>query len=191
MHGLRGGLVTAGVVAAAFLGGAFAQWLMGGCAMMQAEGAARPETLRAERFVVVDADGNEVGVFGATRRGPALVLHDVAGRPRISLGNGEADGGYWGLFCRDAGGNDRFVSGARADGKGAGLGIWDWNGQLRIGTGANEGGCGTALWNEDGREVAGMGAGAHGGADFVLKHPSDGREVWRASWTRHVAERPE
>ncbi|MGD2175187.1 MAG: hypothetical protein PVJ27_07275 [Candidatus Brocadiaceae bacterium] len=177
MIGGRNWMLVGAVLVGGVVGGLLAQAVTGRTAHA-GEGAARE--IRASAIVLVDAQGREIGEFAATAAGPTLVLKDAEGRPRIALGNGEGDEGYWGLFCRDGEGIERFVCGARADGKGSGLGVWDWNGELRIGMGADEGGCGFTLKNELGVQRVGIGVGARGGGDFTL-HDGEGKSIWRAS----------
>jgi hypothetical protein len=78
-------VAVVGVVMAAFLGGAVCHLLFDGSAARAAGGA---RTVRAEEFVLVDADGRELARLGVSAKGlPALTLLDEKGRARLRASN--------------------------------------------------------------------------------------------------------
>jgi hypothetical protein len=161
MRGAGRWLTVVGMTAAAFAGGAFMQWLMGGGAAAAAEPTAAKE-IRAQHFVLVDAEGKE---YARLERAPE------------SSGNGTVD--YAGLRFFDRHGARRVTVGARTDGLGAGLGLWYTDGQLAIGMGAGPEGTGVTLHDAKGRERAGVGMPPWAGASFVTKD-ENGKETWRS-----------
>jgi hypothetical protein len=197
----KGALVPFGMLAAAFAGGAFAQWLAGGCTMLEARAAAQEKAVRAEQFIVVDAQGREVGALaavpegvGLTVRGPdgkerislaadsgggaGLSLNDAEGRQRIGLGY-NADGG--GLFLLDPDGVSRVDVGISPTGDEGGLSLNKADGKPRASLGMGGASVGLSMRNNEGTEIVGIGVGQGGGGDLTLRHPSDGHVVWQAS----------
>ncbi len=72
------------LVVSGLLGGALSNWLLPGrTAWAQGEGAAKE--LRAERFVLVDAAGEERAALRIMEGEPGLALGDEAGQTRMSL----------------------------------------------------------------------------------------------------------
>ncbi len=154
-------LTVVGMMAAAFAGGAFMQWLMGGGAANAAEQAAAKE-VRAQSFVLVDTKGAELARLG------------VAREPK---GSGAVD--YPGLRFFDQKGTRRLTIGAASDGSGAGMGLYYADGQLAIGLGAATEGTGITLHDAKGVERAGVGMPPGGGASFVTKD-ENGKDTWRS-----------
>jgi hypothetical protein len=173
-----------------------------------------PAALRAQTFVIVDAEGQERGTLGvAEDGGVGLALKDVEGRRRLALGSprlADPDRMRWVLSLYDEKGVYRLLVAARDDGQGCGLGLWDGNGTARFGLGAAAAGGGFSLRDASGTVRAGMGEGPTGvgisasdelgqarvemgvGPDgepsFVARDP-DGNDLWRAPVV--AAEAPE
>lgn len=148
------------VVAALLVGGAFYY----GSARGEARAAA-PEVVRAEAFVLVDADGRERGMLGIVDGGVGLVLKDAEGRRRLALGSpslSDPEGIRWTLTLHDQQGTYRVIVAAREDGQGCGLGLWDEKGTARLGLGAGPDGGGISLMDVAGQTRAGMGVGPKG-----------------------------
>ena len=174
------GWMAMGVVAA-FAGGAVAQWVLTGCVTPRAQAAAETGAIRTQSVILVDAAGNERGMLGMTANGPALLLKDDQGHPRIMLGNTGGAEASWSLELMDAKGGDRFACGVRTDDSESGMGITDANGVLRVGLGCASYGVGLSLDDAKGTERLGMGLGPGvGGGDFVMKD-AQGKDLWRAS----------
>jgi hypothetical protein len=126
-------LISLAVLAAAFAGGAFAQWLLGatGGAYAATPPAAQPAPaeIRAQAFVLVDASGRLIARLGNTPEGPALVLRNANGVDIVGLG-------FWhggvGLGLNSAPGTARANLGVSLDGQDAGLEIIDRKGNRTI-----------------------------------------------------------
>lgn len=179
MKAKRDWLIVAGMLAAAFLGGAFAQWAFSGGVTYAAE--ARPQFISAQGFVLVDADGNQRAVLGALPEGVGLVLKDEEGRERLVLGNVTMPHvplqASWGLVVRDETGTDRCALGL-ADG--AGMAAWDPQGTMRIAIGEGPAGVGIGLMDAEGNDRVGIGLGPGvSGGNFVAKDQF-GNNVWQA-----------
>jgi hypothetical protein len=170
-------LTVAGMLAAAFLGGAAAQWAKdAGSVHAQESDAAR--TVRAGSFVVVGADGNERAILGSQDGGVTLRVADAEGNDRMVLGMlGEGDVG---TIVRSAEGKDVVVLGAF--GKAHYLDLYDTRGEVRMqfGTEALGESCGLALTDIDGTKRISAGIGAGGGCDLTVTDRR-GNKVWSAS----------
>jgi hypothetical protein len=200
MASARTSLVVMGMVAAGLVGGLVARWLPPPAPAQAAEGA--PKVVRAESFVLTDADGKEIGVLGRTADGTALVIKNKDGKMRASLGvtpGGDAGLAVYDIQGRprisasstpegssvilvDADGKERLAMGLGPDAPGlpeqAGMAVRDQNGKIRFGMGVTPDGkgCGWDLRDTDGKvRIA-----ASDGPALTLKDP-DGRTVWQAS----------
>jgi len=172
-----------GVLAAAFAGGAVAQWALTGCASVRAAQTQADDTLRARAVIIVDDEGRERIFLGMDGEKVTLALRDPEGRDRIEMGYTGTEVDYWALGFMDANGQARFGCGARGDGVESGGHVSDANGVLRISFGEGPSGTGIDLRNEAGQARLGIGiAPGAGGGDFVMKG-AEGSDLWRASQT--------
>lgn len=217
MGNARKSLVVVGMVAAGLVGGLVARWLPAGPAPQAAEGAAAgaaaAKVLRAESFVLVDADGKEIGTLGSTAEGTALLIKGKDGKVRAGLG--VTPRGYGGLTIGDADGRPRVTVGCSSsrasvllfnaegqEGMTMGVGpvvaghpeqadiaILGPNGRIRLALGVGQDGkaCGWDLLDEDGKPRLGATVSADGPA-LALKDP-DGHVVWQA-WQQAKQEQP-
>jgi len=182
--------MVVGILVAAFAGGAAAQWLLGGCGLLEAQGAAG-QTVRAERFILVGPDGREQGLIQATAAGAQIVLRDAGARDRVRIGTvpmaHATDLPAWGLTVLDSAGQDRAVIGlaeGQTDASGAGMAVWDPAGTLRIGIGEGERGVGIGLMDAEGRSRLGMGMPPSGWGSFGVTGP-DGETLWSSADPAH------
>jgi len=157
-------LTVAGVVAAAFLGGALTHLLFDGAAVRAAmqptvpAAASEGQIMRAYGFVVVDEHGKELARLGLSPKGRVgLTVLDAKDKTRLRVGALEQPAGY-------------------------GMRAYDAEGVSRIGLADAEDGSGLSMRDSEGMNIIeiGVGRGVRGG-DLTLRHPYDGREVWRAS----------
>jgi hypothetical protein len=126
-------LMSLAMLAAAFAGGAFAQWLLAanGAAYAARISAPRPvpAEVRAQAFVLVDASGKLIARLGDTPEGPALVLRNNRGVDILGLG-------FWhggvGLGLNSGPGTARANLGVSLDGQNAGLEIIDRKGNRTV-----------------------------------------------------------
>jgi hypothetical protein len=203
MANVRTSLVVMGMVAAGLVGGLVARSLPLGQTVQAAEGAAK--AVRAESFVLVDADGKEIAVLGQTADGTALTIKGKDGKTRAGLGvNPAGDAGLLvydaqgrpricassttegsSVILVDASGKERMAMGLGPDGPGlpeqAGMLIRDQNQNIRFGMGvAPDGkGVGWDLRDADGKvRVA-----ASDGPSLTLKD-TDGHNRAELSYLR-------
>ncbi len=163
MHRQGRSLKFAGLLVAAFLGGAVSHLLLDSADARAAmeptvpAAAAGGQIMRAYGFVVVDEHGKELARLGVSEKGlPGLTVLDAKEKARLRVGALEEPTGY-------------------------GLRIFDAAGVKRIGLGSADYGSGLSMQNSAGTNIVGIGVGpGAGGGDLTLEHP-DGREVWRAS----------
>jgi len=179
-------LTIAGVLVAAFLGGAVSHLLFDGAAARAATQPTVPaaaqegQIMRAYGFVVVDEHGKELARLGVSEKGQVgLTVFDAKDKTRLRIGALEEPTGY-GMRAYDAEGHNRATFAHWTDGTG-GLRVFDAEGVKRIGLGSAAYGSGLSMQNAAGTNIVGIGVGpGAGGGDLTLKHP-DGHEVWRAS----------
>jgi hypothetical protein len=168
------------VVLAAFVGGVFGQCLLGRTPA-QARAPDAPNVVRAEAFVLVDADGRGWPRLGMPApQAPALTVRDAEGRARLRVGALTDPAGY-GVNAHDAEERTRTSVAYWADSIG-GMRTFDAEGVKRLGIGVGDYGCGMSMVNADGVQRLGAGVGPQGGGDFIL-HDWEGEVIWRASWT--------
>lgn len=180
-------LTVAGVLLAAFLGGAASHLLFDASTARAADqGYVVPEAVQGQvihafGFVVVDASGKELARLGPSDKGAvALTVLDAKGKERLRVGALEEPAGY-GMDARDADGHSRATFAYGADDVG-GVRLYDAEGLKRLGMGFGPQGAGLNMQNAAGVTIVGVGvAPGAGGGDFVLKRPPDGQEVWAAS----------
>lgn len=180
----RRSLTAAGVLMAAFLGGAACHLLLDGAA---ARAATEGQVERAEAFILVDDTGKELARLGVSEKGqPVLTVLDAKGKERVRVGALEEPAGF-GLDARDADGHSRATFAYWADDVG-GMRLFDAEGIKRIGLGFGPPGTGLSMQNSAGTNIIGIGVGpGAGGGDLSLKHPFDGHEIWRASAAAQAA----
>jgi hypothetical protein len=136
------------VLVGGVLGGAFSGHLF----PREAEAAAHASReLKSNKFVLVDADGNERGVFQVDRKGVAGVsLEDQTGRQRTEFRVG-ADGGAAVVF-------------------------YDQSGSKRVLLGETPGGRdGLAIYSIGGRQIAGFTVADDNASSVTLYDPTNGR----------------
>lgn len=155
-------LVVVGMLAAAFVGGACMQWLMGSGAAQAAASEPAAKEIRAQAFVLVDAEGKE-----------------LARLARSTEPSSQGELGYVSLLFFDDKGTKRVVLGVARDGSGSGLGLCHPDGKLAIGLGTGPEGLGLTLRDTKGRERAGVGMPPTAGASFVTKNEK-GEDTWRS-----------
>jgi len=174
------------MVLAAFAGGVFGQWLLNGTPAHARTTGAR-NIVRAEAFVLVDAQGKEWAQLGMPNEDmPALTVRDAAGKARLLVGALAEPAGY-GMNAYDAEERMRTSVAHWADNI-SGIRTFDAEGVKRTGLGVGDGGCGMSMVNADGVQRLGAGVDPYGGGDFTM-HDSEGKVIWRSSWTK--AEPPE
>jgi hypothetical protein len=133
MSNARKMLISFAMLAAAFAGGACAQWLLAvnGAAYAAKAPAARstPAEIRSQAFLLVDANGKLIARLGSTPEGPALILRDRKSVDIIALG-------FWhggvGLGLNSEPGTARANLGVSLDGQNAGLEIIDRRGNRTV-----------------------------------------------------------
>lgn len=174
--------MTVGILAAAFLGGAFAEWIFGGSGEACAAQAGGSRVVRAQAFVLVDAAGREWGRLAVVPGGGGrLSVLDQEGKERLRVGSVEEPAG-WGLRAYDEDGQNRIIVGLWT-GAASGMRLYDGNGTKRAGLGLTLDGQnqGLGLIDANGTERLGVGMGPGGGGDFVMKD-WEGKDIWRASY---------
>jgi len=107
------------------------------------------KVIRADRFVLVDANGKTRAELGMSKDGPGLWLYDENGNVRTMLEVREGKGA--GLTLVD----DNCRAGARLDVNkdGAGLVMCDVYGKTRVGLMALDVGPGLALYDQQGKAI--------------------------------------
>ncbi len=75
--------LTIGVLAMAFVGGVAGQWLLSGRPALAQNAPQGPVTITAERFELVDANGNTRGLFHVSNSGASMVMLDPNGATRL------------------------------------------------------------------------------------------------------------
>ncbi len=186
MANQRRSLTVAGVLLAAFLGGAVSHLLFDGAGARAAmeptvpAAATEGQITRAYGFVVVDEHGKELARLGVSDKGlPGLTVLDAKEKVRLRVGALEQPTGY-GLQAYDADGRNRATFAQWTDGTG-GLRVFDGDGVKRIGLGSAGYGSGLSMQNAAGTSIVGIGVGpGAGGGDLTLSD-SHGKEMWRAS----------
>jgi hypothetical protein len=136
----------------ALVGGGFGGALSGHLFPREAEAAARAaREIKAEKFVLVDHDGNERGVIEVSSTGVAGVsLEDQTGRQRSVLRVG-TDGG-------------------------AAIGFYDQNGAKRVIVGETPNGRdGLAIYGTSGRQISGFTVADDDASSVTLYDPTTGR----------------
>ena len=170
-------LTIVGVLVAAFLGGAGCHLLFDGAA---ARAADQGRTVRAEAFVLVDAEGKEWARLGMPAKDmAALTVLDKKGKARLRVGALEEPAGY-GMSAYDAEGRMRTTIAHWADDI-AGMRMFDAQGTKRIGLGLADFGCGLSLANATGAQRIGAGVGVGGGGGDFTMHDYEGKVIWRSS----------
>ncbi|MGD2175188.1 MAG: hypothetical protein PVJ27_07280 [Candidatus Brocadiaceae bacterium] len=180
----RNAIATFAVIGVgAFLGGLAAEAFLGGI-IGDAQAADARNVVRAEAFVLVDAQGREWARLGLPTEGAAaLTVLDADGRARVEVGALAEPAGY-GVNAYDAEGRMRTAV-AHWDDDVSGIRTFDAEGVKRVGLGAGNSGCGLSMVNANGVQRLGAGVGPYGGGDFTL-HDHEGEVIWRSSWTMGV-----
>jgi hypothetical protein len=136
----------------ALVGGIFGGVVSGHLVPREAEASARAaRELKANKFILVDTDGNERGVFQVDKKGIAGVsLEDQTGRQRSEFRVG-ADGG-------------------------AAIAFYDQSGSKRVVLGETPGARdGLAIYSAGGRQIAGFTVADDNASSVTLYDPSTGR----------------
>jgi hypothetical protein len=180
MKGARSWPMMAGVMVAAFAGGAFTQWLLlgDGGAHAAASKQATAKEIRVRSIVLVDAKGTERARMEVTADGAGCGLTILAksGKHAIGIGVDNESAGI-GLYDKD--GREHLSLGAAPDGSAAGLGVTYASGKEAIGLGYGPTGSGISLRDANGRDRAALGMPPGGGAGFFTRD-EHGKDTWRA-----------
>jgi hypothetical protein len=127
-----------------------------------------PETVEAQKFVLVDANGKALAELGAAHGGSGLVLLDAAGKPRAAMVLTSA--GEPGLKLYDADGLVRAALMVGNDGR-SGLALYDTNGKNRAALATDTAGAATlVLFDREGRVAALLPASARDARQHSHKH---------------------
>ena len=187
----RGLLMTVGVLAAAFLGGATVQFLAVGGTVHAQDGG---QVIQATAFVLVDAERTELAALRTSADGPQLTMKGPGGHEMAVVGAVRMphtpESVSWGMLLRDEEDRDRFVVGRAGDG-GGGLACWDEDGTMRValGGGTLDQGCGLGLNDAAGVKRLGAGVAPGGGANFGISD-AFGNEIWKAVGQMQMPELP-
>jgi hypothetical protein len=148
------------------LGGALSEQLLPahGTAMAAAR---HVRVLTAEKFELVNADGNKRGVMEVSRDGTgAISLYDASGKSRAELTVSPRGGAAVAFY--DSDGNRRVVLGEGLSGR-SGLALYDAKGHQLAGlTVANNGETSLTLYDLSGRARAGLGVASNGQPALAL-----------------------
>ena len=151
MRHKRNWLAVVGVLTASFAGGGLSHWLLSGGRSAYAQQAAGVKTVRANRFILEDENGNERASLGVDKDGPALILHDEKGNTRARLAVFKD---ALGLSLLDENGKARAALGMTEEGREPGLWLYDEKGQPRAALTALKDEPGLWLYDEKGQTRA-------------------------------------
>ncbi len=154
------------------------QWLLDGGAAQAAKAPPAVKEVRAQAFLLVNAQGRELARLAPTPEGSGwgLLVLDSKGKPAVGAATGKT-GSAVGLF--DSQGTRRMTLGVAPDGVASGMFISRSDGRPGVTMGVGPQGVGLNLSDEEGRERASTGLSPTGDGRFVIRN-QENSEVWHA-----------
>lgn len=137
-----------------------------------------PAEVRAQAFVLVDDEGQELARLAPTPDGSGwgLLVFDSTGKPAVGAATGET-GSALGVF--DNSGARRITLGVAPDGSSAGIIVARQDGHPAVNVGVSPQGAGIGVLDTKGVERAGLGLSPTGEGRLVARN-QENAEVWHA-----------